>query len=124
MDGPMILVDTSVWIDHLRTGNQALARLLENEEVFGHPFVTGELACGNLRNREEILFRISSLPQATMADHAEVLRFVEQYELMGRGVAWIDLHLLCSAVLSHARFWTLDTRAARVAAMLDFAYSP
>jgi len=106
----VILVDTSVWVDHLRHGSPRLAGLLETGEVVGHPFVSGEVALGHLRNRAEILALLASLPQAVTAVHDEVLGFVEQYSLAGSGLGWVDVHLLCAAVFDRSRLWTLDRR--------------
>ena len=111
----MILVDTSVWVDHLRYGNPTLISLLEGERVLTHPFVIGELACGRIRNRREILRLLETLPEATIARHGDVMTFVDGHRLSGRGIGWIDAHLLASAILSHAGVLTLDQRLARVA---------
>ena len=111
-----MLVDTSVWIDHLRRGNTTLAALLERGEVLCHPFVIGELACGILRNRAEILSLLEALPQAALADHAEVLGFLEKHGLPGEGIGWIDAHLLASARLARAALWTYDRALASAAA--------
>jgi predicted nucleic acid-binding protein len=111
----MILVDISVWVDHLRYGNPALISLLEGERVLTHPFVIGELACGRIRNRGEILRLLTTLPAATVAGHDDVMTFVDGHRLSDRGIGWIDAHLLASAVLSHAGLLTLDRRLARVA---------
>ena len=105
-----MLVDTSVWVDFLRTGNAALTSILESAEVWSHPFVQGELACGNLRNREEILSLIGSLPQAPVITHDEALSLVERRVLVGSGLGWIDIHLLGSALLAGIPLWTLDRR--------------
>lgn len=114
----MVLVDTSVWIDHLRLGDALLAERLERGEVCGHPFVAGELACGSLRQRAEILGLLAALPQAPTAGHNEVLTFVEEQELSGRGLGWIDMHLLASARLGGHRLWTTDRALAAAAIRL------
>jgi predicted nucleic acid-binding protein len=107
----VILVDTSVWIDHLRAGNDQLSDLLLSNAVLMHPFVLGELACGNLANRSELLGLLSDLPAAKEAHHEEVLHFVEHHELMGRGIGLVDAHLLASTALNApAGLWTLDRR--------------
>jgi len=118
----MILIDTSVWIDHLRTGNRALQSLLENAEVLTHSFVVGELACGTLRNRDEVLTLLRALPEAQAAEHVEVMSFVERERLYGLGIGWIDAHLLASARLSRAFLWTLDGRLWKVASALKLAF--
>ena len=115
----MTLVDTSVWIDHLRVGNRMLRSLLENGEVVAHPFVVGELACGTLRNRKEILTLLQALPEAQVAEHEEVMRVVEREHLYGQGIGWIDAHLLASARLSRAALWTLDRHLSKIASQLN-----
>ena len=120
----MTLVDTSVWIDHLRAGNRMLRSLLEGGEVLAHPFVVGELACGTLRNRDEILTLLQALPEAQVAEHEEVMRMVERQRLHGQGIGWIDAHLLASARLSRAALWTLDRRLSKIAAPLNLAFEP
>ena len=117
----MILVDTSVWIDHLRGGDARLAALLEAGRVLSHPFVIGELACGNLRNRAEVLTLLHELPRAVAATDAEVLAFIETHTLMGRGIGYLDAHLLAAAALSAARLWTRDRRLATAAHDLGLA---
>ena len=111
----MILADTSVWVDHLRRANVRMAALLEEGEIAGHPFVIGELALGHLKERREILELLANLPQSTLADHEEVLRFVEQRELARSGLGWVDVHLLAAAALDRSGLWTLDRRLAAVA---------
>ncbi len=118
----MIMVDTSVWIDHLRSGDQRLADLLNRSQVLIHPFVIGELACGNLRKRGEILRLLNGLPQAKLASQEEVLYMIEHNRLMGLGIGFIDAHLLASAVLSDAAaLWTHDKRLQKVAGKLEIA---
>lgn len=111
----MILVDTSVWVDHLRRRNDQLASLLEGGEVVTHPFVIGELALGNLGRRDEILGLLSRLPAAPVAEHDEVMGIVRRHGLANSGVGWIDVHLLASARLARARLWTFDRRLALAA---------
>lgn len=113
------LVDTSVWIDHLRKGNRRLADLLEEGGVCSHPFVIGELACGRLRHRDEILGLLRALPEAPLAEHDEVLDFIAERHLAGRGLGWIDVHVLASARLAGCAVWTLDKSLAAVAAELQ-----
>lgn len=115
----MILVDTSVWIHHFRTGNEQLRFLLDEEQVFCHPFIAGELACGTLRNRHEVLSLLRALPQARVLEHEEVLHFVEGRHLYGRGLGWVDAHLLASALLTGSALWTLDKPLLRAAATLN-----
>lgn len=119
----MILVDTSVWIDHLRSGEPALATALEGGRVLMHPLVLGELACGNLKNRSEVLRLLGDLPAAPTAADPEALGFIERRALMGRGIGYIDVHLLASAALAGVgRLWTRDRRLAAVAAELELAF--
>jgi hypothetical protein len=119
----MILVDTSVWVEHLRRGNKRLASLLYDEQVLCHPFVVGGLACGNLKNRKEILKLLNSLPLVQEADHSEVLHFLNSNRLYGQGIGWIDAHLLASALLTGCSIWTLDKPFLAVAEKLRLAYS-
>ena len=119
----MILADTSVWIDHMRGRRSHFSAALENDLVLVHPFVIGELACGNLRDRNEVLALLQDLPLAVTATDAEVLAFIERRKLMGRGLGYIDVHLLASAALSGtARLWTHDRRLAAVAVQLGLAH--
>jgi len=117
----VILVDTSVWVDHLRRGNPRLAALLENGDVVCHPFVIGELAMGNLRPGSEVPALLAELPWPLLCEHDEALAFVRTHSLGGSGLGWVDVHLLCSTALSHCRFWTLDRRLDAVAARLDLS---
>jgi predicted nucleic acid-binding protein len=107
----LILVDTSVWIDHLRHGDAILAGLLERSQVLGHPFVVGELAMGNLRQRTMILHDLGGLPQAVVAHDPEVLDFIERESLFGTGLGYVDAHLLASVRLTAgALLFTRDER--------------
>jgi predicted nucleic acid-binding protein len=118
----VILVDTSVWIDHLRATEKALVALLDKGLVLAHPFVIGELALGNLRQREIVLDALSDLPPAGVATDAEVLHFIDRHALFGRGVGYIDAHLLAAARLTAgAGLWTKDKRLHGVAVELGLA---
>ncbi len=120
----MILVDTSVWIDHLRSGDENLATLLNRSQVLVHPFVLGELACGNLANRDEVLGLLKDLPRSPVATDNEVLIYIEQQTLMGRGIGYIDAHLLAAVALEGtARLWTRDKRLHAVADTLSLIAS-
>lgn len=121
----MILVDSSVWIEHFRSSDPKLRELLEQGLVLAHPFVTGELALGHLRKRDEVLSLMRALPSAPELSHDEALTFAEAHRLAGSGVGWIDAHLLASARLSGGRLWTRDPALGTVAARLGLtAASP
>jgi predicted nucleic acid-binding protein len=119
----MILVDTSIWVSHFRYGNSRLETLLLNGKVACHPFIIGELACGNLKNRQEILSLLKALPGAMKADHNEVLHFIEHHQLMGMGIGYVDVHLLASALLSMIPLWTKDKDLKKAALRLDISYT-
>jgi predicted nucleic acid-binding protein len=120
----MILVDASVWIDHLRRSESELMVSLEGTMVLGHPLVIGELVCGNLNERTTILDLLRRLPSAVEATHEEALMFIERHELMGRGIGYIDALLLASAALSgDTLLWTRDRRLRGVAQSVDLLYS-
>lgn len=107
----MILIDTSIWVDHLRSGDETIAKLLEAGRALAHPFVIGELALGKLRQRKIVLAYLHDLPQATVATDQEVLRFIEQHVLTGFGIGYIDVHLLASTQLTvGSSLWTRDKR--------------
>jgi predicted nucleic acid-binding protein len=119
----MVLVDTSVWIDHLRKREPALERLLEAGRVLIHPFVIGELACGNIKHRETILSLLNDLPAATVATHNETLVYIEKNTLMGKGIGYIDIHLLAAVALSNVGgLWTRDKRLHMVAEHMGRAW--
>lgn len=120
----MILVDTSVWIEHFRRGDPNLSALLDGSRVMCHELVIGELACGNLRRRGELLSLINRLPQATRVTHEEAIAFLEARRLMGLGLGWIDVHLLASAILDGVPLWTLDRPLATAAAALGVERRP
>ncbi len=121
----MILADTSVWVDHLRAGDKALAALLDAGMVLAHPFVIGELALGNLRQREIVLKALADLPHASVATDAEVLHFIGRHALSGRGIGYIDAHLLAAVKLTAgAELWTNDKRLQGVAVQLGLALTP
>ena len=116
-----MLVDTSVWIDHLRHGNTRLEALLEKGQVRTHPFVVGELACGNLAKRADVLHLLRKLPAVVAATDDEVLAFVERHRLMGTGIGWVDAHLLASAALTRTKLWSFDAKRLWAARGLDLA---
>ena len=114
----MTLVDTSVWVDHLRRGVPRLAALLIEGRVLCHPFVMGELACGHLAHRSRVLQLLGTLPQAPAASHDETLRLLHAHNLQGQGLGWIDMHLLASALIGRCALWTRDKRLAAAAERL------
>lgn len=115
----MILVDSSIWIDHLRRGDQDLVTLLNDAKVLVHPFVIGEIACGNMRQRAKILTLLKGLPPIKTATDDEVLFFIERHKLMGAGIGYVDAHLLAAASLDdNAHLWTRDKRLQTVAGTL------
>lgn len=118
----MILVDTSIWVDHLRAGDAELVTLLHDGDVLAHPWVTGELALGRLSQRNEVLGLLHNLPQATVARDVEVLALIDQRQLSGLGIGYVDAHLLAATILTaDARLWTRDRRLGAVAVQLGLA---
>jgi predicted nucleic acid-binding protein len=119
----MVLVDTSVWVDHLRTGDAVLASLLQAGLVCCHPMIVGELACGSLQNRKQILGLLSSLPACVEATHDEALQLIDRHGLMGKGIGFVDVHLLTSCLLTgETQLWTRDKRLAGIAQTLGLSY--
>jgi predicted nucleic acid-binding protein len=119
----LILVDTSVWVDHLRSGDSQLADLLENQLVAMHPFVIGEIACGSLKKRASVFELLTELPAAVVAEVDEVLSFIERHALHGKGIGYVDAHLLASAALTDgAKLWTRDKRLLTAAQKLGCAF--
>ena len=118
----MILADTSVWVDHLRASDKALVTLLDAGVVLAHPFVIGELALGNLSQREIVLKALADLPHASVATDAEALHFIERQALFGRGIGYIDAHLLAAVQLTAGtELWTKDKRLRAVAVQMGLA---
>lgn len=115
----MILIDTSVWADHLRRSDPGLIELLDRKEILTHPFVIEELACGHLPNRVEFLNLIHALPQSPVATHAEVLGLISNAKLYGTGLGSVDVHIIASAMLGKARLWSRDKALAREAVRLN-----
>lgn len=120
----MVLVDTSVWVAHLREGNVGLEELLNKGRVACHPFIIGELACGNLKNRSLILSLLNSLPRTIVAEHEEVIQFIENKNLMGKGLGYVDVHLLASAVLTGVPLWTRDRKLDEISVRLGTYHQP
>lgn len=119
----MILVDTSVWADHLRRGDARLRALLDNARVLAHPFVVGEIACGSLSDRALVLELLNDLPMAAVADADEVLAFIDRQRIDGKGLGYVDVHLLAAVALTPGSvLWTRDKRLHAVATNLDCAY--
>ena len=119
----MILVDTSVWIDHLRAGEPLLVELLDTHRILIHPFILGELACGNLTNRTKVLSLLRKLPNVRFATDEEVLFFIERRGLMGKGIGYIDAHLLAAVALTGTvLLWTRDKRLEAVAQSMSLAF--
>ncbi|HTA44476.1 MAG TPA: PIN domain-containing protein [Bryobacteraceae bacterium] len=117
----MVLVDSSVWIDHFRKGHTGLAALLNEASVLTHPFIIGELACGNLKHRNLILENLAELPAAAVATHEEAFDLLLDRKLYARGIGWVDAHLIASALLSNCPLWTLDERLKQTAASAGVA---
>ena len=118
----MILVDTSIWISHFRENSPHLKRLLIDESVACHPFIIGELACGDIKNRKEIISLLQALPQALVAEHDEILAFIEHKKLMSIGIGLIDVHLLASSLLTNLPLWTADKKLRNTASKFNISY--
>jgi predicted nucleic acid-binding protein len=119
----MILADTSVWVNHFRQGESHLQEALVDGKLLIHPFVVGEIACGNLRGRVRLIHDLRRLPSAVVASHEEVLALLEHHRLFGTGLGWIDAHLLASARLTGCQLWTLDGPLRAAAAGMKVSYS-
>ena len=118
----LILVDTSVWIRHLQEGDRYLALLLENGLVACHPFIIGELACGGMKNRNEIINLLNALPSACQLEHDEIMEFIDNRKIMNQGIGYVDTHILGSAIVSETRLWTLDKSLRKIAEKLSIVY--
>jgi predicted nucleic acid-binding protein len=118
----MILADTNVWSKHFRESDAELISHLNVGFVACHPFIIGELACGNLGNRGEILMLFQALPSTPIVETVEVLEFIENNSLMGRGLGYVDIHLLASAIIDNVLLWTFDRRLNQVAIELGVSY--
>ena len=119
----MILVDTSIWVTHLRQGSRQLEKLLMDAEVMCHSFIIGEIACGNLKNRNEIISLLQSLPLAPTIELDEFLFFIDRNQLMAKGVGFVDVHLLASAQLAGVPLWTADKRLKSAADQLELIFN-
>ena len=118
----MILVDTSIWVAHLRKGNRQLEQMLMNAEVMCHPFIIGELACGTIKNRKEILSLLKSLPSSPVIEFDELMFFIDENQVMGIGIGFVDVHILASAQLSGTFLWTADKKLNSAAIKLSLNY--
>ncbi len=118
----MVLVDTSIWIDHFRKSNPHLIELLNNGFVACHPLIIGELACGNLKQRNKIISLLKTLPKTKTVDNDEILYFIEERKLMGKGIGIVDMYLLTSTILTNVVLWTADKRLKSVADLLNVQF--
>ena len=118
----MVIVDTSIWVTHLRKGTRQLEKLLKDAEVMCHPFIIGELACGNLKNRNEIISLLQSLPMVVTIEYDEFLFFIDRNHLMRKGIGFVDVHLLASAQFTGIPLWTADKRLKSAANQLELTF--
>ena len=118
----LILVDTSVWIKHLRENEKNLVRLLEQGLVACHPFIIGELACGGIKNRHEIISLLNDLPSTDILDHYDIMEFIEYRKIMNKGIGYVDVHLLGSALVTETPLWTFDKALKKIANLLSISY--
>lgn len=119
----MVLVDTSIWIDHLCNNNDQLFELLNDGKVFCHPFIIGELACGNIKNRNEIIAALQALPQSSIIEHDEIMIFIERNQIMGKGLGYIDIAILASSLVTTIPLWTFDQKLNTIAKKFKINYS-
>ncbi len=118
----LTLVDTSVWVRHLREGDKELTLLLENGLVACHPFIIGEIACGGMKNRQTIISLLNDLPSTCLLEHDEVMEFIERRNIMNKGIGYVDVHILGSALVSDTPLWTLDKSLRKIAGALSAEY--
>ncbi len=118
----MIFVDTSVWINHLRDGDKHLENQLIAGNVMCHPYIIGELVCGNIKNRKEIISLLQALPMAPLIEFNEYLYFIEEHQLNAKGIGFVDIHLLASALLAQIKLWTADKRLNSAATDIGINY--
>ena len=118
----LILVDTSVWIKHLRESDKNLVQLLEQGLVTCHPFIIGELACWSIKNRDELIDLLNDLPSTDVLDHCDIMDFIEYRKIMNMGIGYIDVHLLGSALVSETPLWTFDKALRKIANQLSIEY--
>jgi len=116
-----ILVDTSVWIKYLRESEKNLVRLLEQGLVACHPFIIGELACGGIKNRHEIISLLNDLPSTDILDHYDIMEFIEYRKIMNKGIGYVDVHLLGSALVTETPLWTFDKALKKIANQLSIS---
>ena len=119
----IVLADTSIWIKHFREGNKQFTELLEQGLIACHPYIVGELACGSLKNRSEIIGLLEALPMAVVLEHSEVMELIEKQKLMSIGIGYIDTHLLGSSLLSDFQLWTFDKSLQKAAKAMNIAFS-
>jgi len=120
----MILVDTSIWISHFQKSNPILHELLLNDQIVIHPYILGELACGNIKNRVEILLLLTSLPKVPAIDMDEFFVFIDNYHLNDKGLGFVDIHILASALISSSWLWTSDKKLSVIASQFHLSYKP
>lgn len=118
----MVLVDTSIWVEHLRAGHRELAALLNKGAVIIHPFIIGELGLGARKERKTILELLGELPHAPLAEHEEVMTLIHSRRLMGSGIGWVDTHLIASALIAGVPLWTADRKLRLVTVALGILY--
>ncbi len=122
---PPIIVDSSIWIDHINQGDVELSEILRRNRAFMHPMAYAEIALGSLKNRKTVLYDLKILPKAVTAPHAEVTAMIEWMELHGTGIGYVDVHLLASArLVKDGLLWTRDKRLHNQATRLGIAYQP